>query len=84
MLIPAAPADAASADLAEPIAKGEDGSIKIHLSAKPKPAVFKGNYLQIVADVPFYALLRIYNPAQEVVDDTYAPPPLIREGGLRV
>jgi hypothetical protein len=50
----------------------------VTLSARPKPSKFTGNWLQTVGDVPFYALIRVYNPFQEVADDKYAPPPMVR------
>jgi hypothetical protein len=52
-----------------------DGSFKLTLSAKPRPATFEGKYVQVVADVPFCMVLRIYNPSQDVVEKKYAPPP---------
>lgn len=56
-----------------------DGSWTVTLSSKVRPADFKGNYLRIAADAPFYSVLRVYNPSNEVVQDKYAPPPFVRK-----
>lgn len=70
-----------AAATAEGWVRNSDGSWSVYLSAKERPANFKGNYLRIAADAPFYAVLRIYNPSQEVVKDAYVPPPFVRVEG---
>lgn len=67
-----------TAGIAETLLAAADGSFSLTLSAKPRPSSFKGNYVQVVADVPFYMVLRVYNPSEEVIKDKYAPPPVVR------
>lgn len=49
-----------------------DGSIDLYLSASP-PAGKEANWLEIVPDKGFFAILRLYGPTEEAINKTWVP-----------
>jgi hypothetical protein len=58
---------------------GPDGSLGIHMQADPPGAGREANWLPTPRG-PFKPTLRLYSPRAEVLDGTWAPPPIARVG----
>jgi hypothetical protein len=62
----------------EGLVHGEDGSLTIHIQHdEPDTPEGRANWLP-APDGPFYIVLRIYLPAESVIDGSWEPPPIER------
>jgi hypothetical protein len=59
---------------------GGDGSLTLYVQKDSPGAAHESNWLP-AADGPFYAILRIYMPAPEVINGTWKKPPMLPVGG---
>ena len=55
---------------------GPDGSLTLYLQKESPGAAVKANWLP-APNGPFYAILRVYMPAPEVVNGTWKKPPMV-------
>jgi hypothetical protein len=60
------------------LVRGQDGSLTIRISHRPAPGEGGSNWLPAPHD-PFHLMMRLYAPRPEVLDGSWAPPPLERD-----
>jgi DNA sulfur modification protein DndE len=66
-----------------PLKHNTDGSLDLHIQAAPPGADKEPNWLPAPAAGPFSLTVRIYWPADEVLDGTYKLPPVTSIGESR-